>query len=80
MTLELMDDPVFNVYFKFVTPNPTWFHIISLINHLGIAICKAVPYFYAFTGCDTVSSFTGKGKCTFFDTWMKIKLPRHPQS
>ena len=25
--------------------------------------------FHAFTGCDTVSSFAGKGKKTAFDTW-----------
>ena len=46
---------------------------MSLIEHLTIDVCKALPYFYAFTGCDTVSSFNGKGKCTFFDTWMEVK-------
>ena len=24
--------------------------------------CQALPYFYAFTGCDTTSQFLGKGK------------------
>ena len=46
---------------------------MSLIEHLTIDVCKALPYFYAFTGCDTVSSFNGKCKCTFFDTWMESK-------
>ena len=26
--------------------------------------------FHAFTGCDTVSSFGGRGKKTAWDTWM----------
>ena len=26
--------------------------------------------FHAFTGCDTVSSFDGRGKKTAWDTWM----------
>ena len=61
------------LYFKLVTPNPTWYNILPLIEHLTIDVGKALPYFYAFTGCDTASSFNGKGKCTFFDTWMESK-------
>ncbi|GFO12306.1 hypothetical protein PoB_003881100 [Plakobranchus ocellatus] len=30
---------------------------------------KALPMFHAFTGCDTVSSFAGRGKKTAFDIW-----------
>ena len=63
----------FNLHFKLVTPNPTWYNILSLIQHLTTNVCKALPYFHAFTGCDTVSSFNGKGKCTFFDTCMESK-------
>ena len=62
-----------NLYLKLVTSNPTWYNILSLIEHLTINVCKALPYFYTFTGCDTVSSFNGKGKCTFFDTCMESK-------
>ena len=62
-----------NLYLKLVTSNLTWYNILSLIEHLTIHVCKALPYFYAFTGCDRVSSFNGKGKCTFFDTWMESK-------
>ena len=58
----------FNLYLKLVTPNSTWYNILPLIEHLTIDNCKALPYFYAFTGCDTVSSFNGEGKYTFFDT------------
>ena len=31
--------------------------------------CVALPMFHAFTGCDTVSSFGGRGKKTAWDTW-----------
>ena len=52
-------------------------------------MCISLPFFYAFTGCDTTSSFFGKGKCKVFDFWMKselkddlvllfIKLSQHP--
>ena len=34
-------------------------------------ICKALPFFYFLTGCDTNSIFNGKGKCSFFDNWIK---------
>ena len=73
-TLEVIDDPALSIHFKLITANPKWFDIISLTNHFGINICKACPYFDAFTGCDTVSSFNGKGKCIFFDTWMKSTI------
>ena len=53
----------FNLYFKIITSNPTW--------HLTIDVC--IPYFYAINGCDTMSNFNGKGKCSFFDTWMESK-------
>ena len=29
----------------------------------------ALPMFYAMTGCDTVSSFSGEGKRTAFEVW-----------
>ena len=67
----------FNLYFKLVTPNPTWYNILSLIEYLTINICKVLPYFYVLTGCDTVSSFNGKVKCTFFDTWIESKKKNH---
>ena len=42
----------------------------KIIAFLGPDICKALPFFYAFTGCDIVSSFYGKGKCKAWDTWL----------
>jgi hypothetical protein len=42
-------------------------HTISA--NLGPRISKALPFFHAFTGCDTVSCFAGKGKKTAFEVW-----------
>ena len=74
IAMELVsDNDSFNLYFQLVTPNPTWCNILSLVEHLTIDVCKASLYFYALTGCDTVSSFSGKGKYTFFDAWIESK-------
>ena len=52
IAMELVsNNDSFNLYLKLVTPNPTWYNILSLIEHLTTDVCKAVPYFYAFTGC-----------------------------
>ena len=32
-------------------------------------VCQALPVFHAFTGCDTTSSFHGKGKKTAWGAW-----------
>ena len=72
--MELVsNNDLFDLYLKLARPNPIWYNILSLIEHLTIDICKALPFFYAFTECDTVSSFNGKGECTCFDTWMESK-------
>ena len=40
-----------------------YYNIKQIIQELGSDIFLALPFFYAFTGCDTVSSFHGKCKC-----------------
>ena len=42
-------------------------HVIA--NELGQRFCAALPYFHAFTGCDTVSALAGIGKKTSYQTW-----------
>ena len=37
---------------------------------LGQEKCLALPVFHALTDCDTVSSFSGKGKRSAWETWM----------
>ena len=36
---------------------------------IGLDKCLALPMFQAFTGCDTDSCFSGRGKRTAWDTW-----------
>ena len=40
----------------------------EIARALGPDRCKALPVFHAFTGCDTVSFFGGRGKRTAWDT------------
>ncbi len=35
--------------------------------------CLTLPVFYAFTGCDTVSAFAGRGKKTAWETWKSFQ-------
>jgi hypothetical protein len=41
----------------------------QIATSLGAEKARVLPMFHAFTGCDTVSSFAGRGKTTAFDTW-----------
>lgn len=48
------------------------FKHISINNialRLGENVSRALPIFHAFTGCDTTSCFSGKGKKTAWETW-----------
>ena len=46
-----------------------WLPVHAYAKALGEEICRAVLFWYAFTGCDTVSQFLGKGKKTAWNTW-----------
>ena len=43
----------------------------AMILELDHSICEALSFFYAFSGCDTVSSFFSKEKCKGWDIWME---------
>ena len=45
-----------------------WIPIHSVFISLGPS-SKALPFFHAFTGCDFVSAFVGKGKKTARQAW-----------
>ena len=47
-----------------------FYHINTITKTLGKEVCAALLFFYAFTGCDIVSSFYGKGKVKAWDTWI----------
>lgn len=46
-----------------------YFPIHVLARNLGSERSSALPFFHAFTGCDTVSCFTGRGKKTAWEVW-----------
>lgn len=51
------------------------FHYIPIhfiVSSFNNDVCESLPFFHAVTGCDTTSSFHGKGKKTAYDTWMSF--------
>src|SRR6218665_3224544 len=68
------DVVVLDIYcFDKLSLNEMWIHfgvgktvrlipVHELVHVLGPDKCAALPVFHCFTGCDTVSSFSGKGK------------------
>ena len=46
-----------------------WYPIHIYANLLGQEKCRALLFWYSFTGCDTVSMFAGKGKRTYWNLW-----------
>ena len=46
-----------------------WFHINTIFMNLGRSKARALPFFHAFTGCDTTSQFSGRGKKSCWETW-----------
>ena len=55
--------------FAYLVNGRKYYNIRELCNYLGKEVCRALPFFYCLTGCDTVSSLTGKGKCKAWDSW-----------
>ena len=47
----------------------TWIPIHELLNATGPARAIGIMYFQAFTECDVVSAFRGKGKKSAWQTW-----------
>ena len=46
-----------------------WYPIHTHALILGKERCDALPFWYALTGCDTVSQFAGRAKKTAWNTW-----------
>ena len=46
-----------------------WFPIHDLVMNLGPEKSRGMLFFHAFTGCDVVSAFRGRGKTTAWQTW-----------
>ena len=50
--------------------NSSVYKINKIYEFLGSSRCRALPFFVAFTGCDTTSQFVGKGKVSAWNTWL----------
>lgn len=46
-----------------------WLPIHDLVMNLGPEKSRGMLFFHAFTGCDVVSAFRGRGKTTAWQTW-----------
>ena len=66
--------------FRKIAPDELWvafgvgssFRYIAvpeIVNTMNPTQCLTLPVFHAFTGCDTVSAFAGRGKKTAWETW-----------
>ena len=53
----------------YVKGEETYYDINIITKQVGNDTSEALPFFYSFTGCDTVSSIFGKGKCKMWDCW-----------
>ena len=60
--------PKADIYVKMLK-NQNFYNIKDITSFIGLTICKALPFFYSFSGCDTTSSFFKRGKCKIWDTW-----------
>ena len=68
--VQLNDAEIYEIY-AYLINSDKYYNIKAIIQELGSDICRAFPFFYAFTGCDTVSSFFGRGKCKAYDIWVQ---------
>ena len=45
----------------------------EMVENIPKSIAQKLPFFHAFTGCDTVSMFYGIGKRLAWKTWMNFR-------
>ena len=62
------------VWLELGTGNSRLFAVHDLAEALGPTLCKALLFFHAFTGFDTVSSFHGVGKTTAWNVFITHKF------
>ena len=54
-----------------------WLSVHDLVKNLGPEKSIGILFFHAFTGCDVVSAFRGKGKKTAWQTWEVLPEVTH---
>ena len=52
-----------------VGTNFRYIAVHEMVATMNPTKCLTLPVLHAFTGCDTVSSFAGRGKKTAWETW-----------
>ena len=52
-------------------PKEKCINLVANYGKLGDDVCRGLPFYNAFTGCDTVSSFYKVGKAKFWTVWCK---------
>jgi hypothetical protein len=57
-----------NIFFLNNDVNDEMLKLNDIVRSLGPR-SKALPFVHAFTGCDSVSAFVGKGKKTVWQAW-----------
>lgn len=63
-----------------------YYHINAICRNLGESKSRALPVFHAYSGCDTTSAFSGKGKKSAWHAWQVyddvtetfVYLAKHP--
>jgi len=45
----------------------------TMATNIHANVSESILYFHAFTGCDTVSTFSGVGKKGAWNAWMKFR-------
>ena len=61
--------PNSKVYASMDKTDVEFYNVIDIATELGNDTRNALPFFYAFSGCDSVSSIFSKGKCKIWDVW-----------
>ena len=63
-----------NIWIAFGVGKSYKLHSVNAIfDRLGASKSKALPMFHVLCGCDTTSSFRGKGKRSFWQAWLAFE-------
>ena len=54
--------------------NRKTYFINKVHSNLGDTVCLSLPFFHAFTGCDSTSSFFRKSKSNFMEHWNNLSI------
>lgn len=70
----LQSHPLADIWIAFGVGKSYKLHSVNAIyNILGASKSKALLMFHALCGCDTTSSFRGKGKRSFWQAWLAFE-------